>query len=382
MDFEFTPDQSELREAVRSTLDGVCPPSLVRAAYKRGETGADLWKQLVALDWPGLAVPEELGGVGLGFVELAIVVEELNRSVAPGPYLSTVTQYLPLVLEAGSGDRRAALVAEVLAGGTGALALAEGAGDWDPAAVRAVAVRAADGWTLHGAKPHVVGAEGADRLAVVARAEGTTGDEGIGVFVVPGSAVSIRPLRVLDPTTPVAEVVLDAVTVDADGVLAAPGAPGAAAAVRRAVEEATTAVALGTVAACRAIFETTVEYAKVREQYGRPIGSFQALKHRMADMYTMVEKASALAYFATLTIAEEHPRRTEAVSLAKAAAGECEHLLVRDGLQLHGGIGFMWESDLHFHLKRAMTGDALFGTGAHHRSLLAAMLGLTPEDAR
>jgi alkylation response protein AidB-like acyl-CoA dehydrogenase len=120
----------------------------------------------------------------------------------------------------------------------------------------------------------------------------------------------------------------------------------------------------------------TLEYAKVREQYGKPIGSFQALKHRLADMYLSVERASSLCYFAALTIAEEDPRRTEAASLAKAAVGECQRLVVGEGLQLHGGIGFTWEHDLHFLLKRAKAGDALFGNAISHRARLAAMLGL------
>ena len=136
------------------------------------------------------------------------------------------------------------------------------------------------------------------------------------------------------------------------------------------------ALALATVGTCRRIFELTLEYAKVREQYERPIGSFQALKHRLADMYLAVERATALGYFAALTIAEDDPRRAEAAALAKAAAGDCQRLLVGDGLQLHGGIGFTWEHDLHFLLKRAKAGDALFGTAAAHRARLARRLGL------
>src|SRR3712207_6733984 len=135
-------------------------------------------------------------------------------------------------------------------------------------------------------------------------------------------------------------------------------------------------MALSTVATCRAIFETTVQYAKDREQFGRPIGSFQALKHRLADMYIALERASALAWFAALTIAEDDDRRRLAVSMAKAAAGDCQRLLVQDGLQLHGGIGFTWEHDLHFLLKRAKAASVLFGTDAHHRARAASLLGL------
>jgi alkylation response protein AidB-like acyl-CoA dehydrogenase len=161
-----------------------------------------------------------------------------------------------------------------------------------------------------------------------------------------------------------------------DRVLAPPGTEGVAEALDRAGQEATVALAASTVGACRVVFERTVEYAMVREQYGRPIGSFQALKHRLADMYLAVERATALCYFAALTIAEEDPRRAEAASMAKAAAGECQALVAQDGLQLHGGIGVTWENDLHFPVKRAITGDALYGNAVHHRARLARMLGL------
>ena len=135
-------------------------------------------------------------------------------------------------------------------------------------------------------------------------------------------------------------------------------------------------MALSTTATSRAIFETTLQYAKDRQQFGRPIGSFQALKHRLADMFLAVERASSLAYFAALTIAEDDDRRAIAASMAKAAAGDCQRLVVGDGLQLHGGIGFTWEHDLHFLLKRAKSGDFLFGTAATHRAELAHRLGL------
>jgi alkylation response protein AidB-like acyl-CoA dehydrogenase len=171
-------------------------------------------------------------------------------------------------------------------------------------------------------------------------------------------------------------VILAGVEVEGERVLVEPGDPAVTRVVERTLQEATTALALSTVATCRAIFEVTLQYAKDREQFGRPIGSFQALKHRLADCYLAVERASSLAYFAALTIAEDDERRAVATAMAKAAAGDCQRLLARDGLQLHGGIGFTWEHDLHFLLKRAKTGDLLFGTAATHRAHLAQLLGL------
>jgi alkylation response protein AidB-like acyl-CoA dehydrogenase len=180
---------------------------------------------------------------------------------------------------------------------------------------------------------------------------------------------------------PLADLVLDGVVVPADRVLAAPGAPGAAEALARAGQEATVALAAVVVGACRSIFERTLDYAKVREQYGRPIGSFQALKHRLADMVLAVERAASLCAFAALTIAEEDARRAEAASMAKAAAGECQRLLAREGIQLHGGIGLTWENDLHFAVKRAIAADALYGGAVAHRAELARMLGLAPDES-
>jgi alkylation response protein AidB-like acyl-CoA dehydrogenase len=372
VDFEYTAEQLELREAARSVLEAACPSSLVRAVFEGGERPAALTERLVALDWAGLAIAEEHGGLGLGYLELGIVVEELGRAVAPTPLLATLTQLVPMLQESGRTERLPDVVGGTL---TGTLAIAEGI-SWRPAEVTTTARPAEGGWLLQGTKDHVLDGATADELVVIARAEGTGGVEGLGAFLVPGAAVVATPRPGPDPTLPLATVLLDGVQVSADRVLLEPGSPGAAAAVHRALEQATTAMALSTVATCRQIFETTLQYAKDRVQFDRPIGSFQAIKHRLADCYLAVEKATALAYFAALTIAEDDPRRASASAMAKAAAGDCQRRLVTDGLQLHGGIGFTWEHDLHFLLKRAMTGDLLFGTAAAHRADLARELGL------
>jgi alkylation response protein AidB-like acyl-CoA dehydrogenase len=307
--------------------------------------------------------------LGLGFLDVGIVVEEMGRVVAPSPLLATVTQFAAAVRAAGSTYG----LSEVAAGHrTGTLAIAE-RGRWEPAAVATAAVPAGSGWRLTGTKSHVLDGATADELVVVARGAG-----GLGLFVVPGPAVTATVPALVDPTMALATVSLDAVEVSGERVLVEPGDPGAEAVVARVLDEATAALCLTTVATCRAIFEATVDYAKVREQFGRPIGSFQALKHRLADCYLAVERASALAYFAALTVAEDDARRPLAVAMAKAAAGDCAELLTRDGLQLHGGIGFTWEHDLHFFLKRAVVGELLFGSASFHRARVAQQLGLCP----
>ena len=372
MDFEFTDDQLALRDNARAVLDAACPPALVRAVYDSTGDGTALWRQLVALDWPALGIAEEHGGLGFGPLEVGIVVEELGRSVAPSPFLATVTQLVPMMQETGS----TALLADVAAGTcTGTVAFAED-GVWRLDAVAATARPSGSGWVLHGVKTHVLDGAGTDWLALVARLPGSAGRDGLGVLLVPGGAVKAMPTTVIDPTLPVATVTFDGVTVGADAVVVEPGDPAAAGMIERAWQQAVTAMALSTTATCRHIFEMTLQYAKDREQFGRPIGSFQAIKHRLADVYLAVERAASLAYFAALTIAEDDPRRAVAASMAKAAAGECQRLVVRDGLQLHGGIGFTWEHDLHFLLKRAAAGDLLLGTAASHRAQLAQLLGL------
>jgi alkylation response protein AidB-like acyl-CoA dehydrogenase len=318
----------------------------------------------------------------MGFVAVALLAEELGRAVVPGPLLATVSQFVPVLREVGAGADRggpvADLLARVAAGEiTGTVALAED-GRWEHAAVGATARELAGGWALAGAKCAVLDGAAADELLVVARTAGSAGPDGLGVFVVPRADLAVTPRTVVDPTLPVADLGLDGVIVPADRVLAVPGAPGVAAALDRAGQEATVALACAVVGACRVVFERTLDYAKVREQYGRPIGSFQALKHRLADMYLAVERATSLCYFAALTIAEDDARRAEAASMAKAAAGECEALVAGDGLQLHGGIGVTWENDLHFPVKRAIAAAALYGNAVHHRARLAAMLGLAP----
>jgi alkylation response protein AidB-like acyl-CoA dehydrogenase len=379
MDLELSEDEAALRDNVRAVLTGVSPPAAVRAVYEGKGDAAAVWARMVELHWPALAIPEAHGGLGMGFVEVAIVAEELGRAVAPGPFLATVTQFVPAVREVGAGSALAADLLSRAAEGTmtGTVALAE-SGRWDVAAVGTTATEAGDGWVLHGSKDAVLDGAVADEVLVVARAMGTSGTDGLGVFVVPRSGVTATPRTVVDPTLALADVVLDGVVVPPDRVLAAPGTPGVAAALDRAAQEATVALAASTVGACRTIFETTLAYAKVREQYGRPIGSFQALKHRLADMYLAVERAASLCAFAALTIAEEGPRRAEAASMAKAAAGECQRLVAQDGIQLHGGVGLTWENDLHFPVKRAISGDALYGNAVHHRARLARMLGLMP----
>ena len=376
MHLEFTAEQDELRDGVRTVLAGECPMSLVREVVEKGVTPEALWNRMVELGWPGLTVPESAGGLGMGPVELAVVVEELGRSVAPGPFVPTVTQFAPVVAEAGSPEQRNHFLGAIAAGELrGTMALAEAAGSIDPASVTAIAEPEGSSYVLHGTKAAVVEAATADEIAVVARRPGTEGDDGVGVFVVPRADIGLEAVEPLDPTRSLATLTLEGVRVDTARVLGEPG-PVTVAAIRRAVELAVTALAVESVGTAQAIFDVTLAYAKEREQFGVPIGSFQAIKHKFADMLITLERARATSYFAALTIAEDDDRRALAASMAKAAAGDCAALLAKEGIQILGGIGYTWEHDMHLYVRRVKSNALLLGSAAQHRSRVADLIGL------
>lgn len=380
MELEFTTDQDELRAGIQAMLEREATPSMLRELVSRraedpAATSESLWRHMVELGWPGLTVPESAGGIGLGAVELIVLAEELGRVIAPGPLLPTVSQFVAAVVEAGDPDQQTRLLEPVaISGATGSLAVFE-RGAEDPGLVTATATPTADGFTLDGKKPWVLEGPSVDRLVVVARIPGSTGDEGVGAFVVDTDApgVSVDAIRDFDLTRTAATVTLAAVSVATADTLGRPG-PAVAAAIRRAIETATVALAVETVGVVQKIFDVTLEYAKEREQFGVPIGSFQAIKHKFADMAIIIERARATGYFAALTIAEDDERRAMAISMAKAAAGDAAALVAKEGIQIHGGIGYTWEHDMHVYVRRAKANAAMFGTAATHRARVADQL--------
>ncbi|HSA49906.1 MAG TPA: acyl-CoA dehydrogenase family protein [Yinghuangia sp.] len=322
--FEFDSDQRLWQKTVRSAVAKECPPALVRKVADEGADPAPVWKIYNDLGWTELTDPADS-------VELGIVLEELGRATDPTPYLATMTQFAPL----------APGVAEAGQAGT---ALLDGV----------TARRDGDGWILDGTASFVLDGDRADLFAVV------TGE---GVFVVTADDVTATRTSVFDPLLHVAEVTLTGVRV-ADS--ARTGADP-----ERARHTALTGMAMTTVGACGRILDLTLEHVRNRQQFGVAIGSFQAVKHKAADMHVAIERARALAYYAALTIATDDPRRRVAASMAKAASGECQALVFRHGLQLHGAMGFTWENDLQFALKRAKAGELLLGGTDEHRALIA-----------
>lgn len=322
--FEFDSDQRLWQKTVRSVVARECPPALVREVADAEGNADPPWRAYADLGWLELTDPAES-------VELAIVVEELGRATDPTPYLATMTQFAPLALGA------------VEPGGPGAAAY-EGI----------TAHRDGDGWVLHGTARHVLDGDRAEHVAAVT---------GAGVFVVPAERLTARRIPVFDPVLHVADLNFDAVRVADDARTAADPA--------RARHQALAGMALTMVGSCRRVLELVLDHVGARTQFGVPIGSFQAVQHKAADMHVAIERARALAYYAALTIAADAPDRGIAASMAKAAAGECQSLVFRHGVQLFGGMGFTWENDLQFALKRAKTGELLLGGAAEHRALIA-----------
>jgi alkylation response protein AidB-like acyl-CoA dehydrogenase len=356
VDFELTPEQEELQRVVRDLVDRECPPSLVRAVVEGDDPSPELWKFLVQNDWPGLAVPAAHGGSGATTVELVITLEELGRGADPTPFLATTSLYVPLLLECPPSDA-AKLLGSVCDGGSGTAVFARD---------DVHAERSADGWRITGSAHQVLDGDRADEIAVVAAFEG-----GVGVFVVPGASATAARTRSFDASLHLADVTFDGVNVPAaraatDGDITQ--------GVERAREHAVLAVAAMTVGACQRILEMTLDHVRNRKQFDVPIGSFQAVKHMAVDMYVAVERARALCHFAACAIAEDDERRSLAVSMAKAAAGDAQRLVARHGMQLFGGLGFTWENDLQLFVRRAKSGEHLFGSSAGHRQDVARTL--------
>ncbi|MGI8663674.1 MAG: acyl-CoA dehydrogenase family protein [Acidimicrobiales bacterium] len=369
MQLDFTADQEALRSAVRDVLAKECTAAFVRAHVEhvaRGEpsdAGSSLWRIAVGLDWPALCVAESDGGVGLGVIELAIVAEELGRVIAPGPLSPTICGFVPALRAAGAHDALAAVASGAVPGAVG---LADDGGAYSPGAVRTTASRDGDGWVLGGTKRNVVGAGDAAELAVAVMA-----DDEPALVVVSAASAELTTVRALDATRSVAHVCLDGVRVGAERVHRC-----GADAVVRAAEEIAVADALELIGTCQSIFDTNVAYAKERVQFGVPIGSFQAVKHKLVNMFVAIERARAVGLFAAATIEENDPRRASAAAMAKASAGECSRLVAQDGIQLLGGIGYTWEHDQQLFVKRAKAAEAVHGTAAAHREHIAELLGM------
>jgi len=371
MNFAFTEEQEELRKTVRAFLEAKSPETAVREQMET-DAGYDaaVWGQMgEQLGLQGLAIPEEFGGSGYTFVELGIVLEEQGRALLCAPFFSTVVLAANTLLHSGDDAAKAAHLPGIASGETiASLAFTEPSGKWDESGITTEATAAGDGWSLNGVKSFVLDGHIASLIIVAARTA-----KGVSLFTVAGDAAGLArtALSTMDQTRKQAKLEF------ANTPATLLGTEGEGWAVLSTVLDlAAVGLAAEQVGGAQKVLEQAVEYAKVRVQFGRPIGSFQAIKHKCADMLLEVESAKSAAYYGMWCAAEQNDELPSVASLAKAYCSEAYFHATAENIQIHGGIGFTWEHPAHLYFKRAKSSELLFGDPTYHRELLAQRIGL------
>jgi alkylation response protein AidB-like acyl-CoA dehydrogenase len=371
MNFGFSEEQDELRKMVRRFLEEKSPESEVRRLMATSE-GYDpaVWAQMAnELALQGLGIPEEYGGQGYGPVELYVVFEEMGAALLCSPYFSTVALAANALLLVGDEQSKNDYLPSIASGETIAtVALTDDAGRWDLATTSTTATREGEGFVLSGVRNYVTDGSTATLLLVPAMT-----DAGLSLFAVDGDAkgVSRESLATMDQTRKQSRIVFEnapARLVGTDG--------GALAGLESTSQIAAAALAAEQVGGAQRVLDSSVEYAKNRVQFGRPIGSFQAIKHKCADMLLDVESAKSAAYYAAWAAQERNDELPIAASLAKSFCSEAYFHCAAENIQIHGGIGFTWEHPAHLYFKRAKSSELFLGDPAYHRELLAQRLGI------
>jgi alkylation response protein AidB-like acyl-CoA dehydrogenase len=379
MDFGFSQEQELLRATARKFFENECPSTFVRErmAEPAGVTD-DFWSKLAEQGWLGLVYPEQYGGAGLGFVDLTVLMEEMGRVVMPGPFFSTTILAGLAILEAGSAAQKERWLTKIAGGEAKAtLAWTEPSARWDAAGVTTTARAADGGWVLSGTKLFVPDAHLADVLVVVARTRETPrAEDGVSLFLVEKGApgLEVKLLPTMDQTRKLCEVSLREVRVSGDALLGP--RDGGWGPLTRVTERATVALCAEMCGGAQRVLEMTTEYAKIRVAFGKPIGSYQGVKHRAADMLVDVENAKSLTYYAAWAVDENATEAALASSMAKAYVSDAYRKVSGAGIQLHGGIGFTWEHDLHLYFKRAKASEFTFGDATYHREKVAQLIHL------
>jgi alkylation response protein AidB-like acyl-CoA dehydrogenase len=378
MNFGFNEEQELLRNTARKFFENECGSETVRRLMETPEgISAELWKKLAEQGWLGLIYPEQYDGTGLGLVDLVVLMEEMGRAVAPGPYFSTVLLGGLAILEAGGDAQKKEWLPRIAAGDKRvALAWMEPSAQLGPAGVTLTAVKRGETFTLSGTKLFVHDAHTADALVVAARTRPGAGADGVSLFLLPKGTkgLEVTLLPTMDQTRKLCEVACSDVTVGADALLGAAGAGWAP--LSRVLDRATVALCAEMCGGAQKVLDMTVEYAKIRQAFGRPIGSYQGVKHRAADMLVDVENSKSITYYAAWALDENSPEAPLAVSMAKAYVSDAYRRVAAGGIQLHGGIGFTWEHDLHLYFKRAKSSEFTFGDATYHREKVAQLISL------
>jgi len=370
MNFGFTEEQELLRAEVRKFLDQNCPLDEVRKLSESPEGfGRPLWNRIAELGWVGLTFPEAHGGVGLGWVDLVVVLEETGRSLFPSPLVSTVLTGAALV-QAGSDAQREQWLPQLAAGtAIGALAVQEGA-DADPAGIVLEGTPDGDGFRLSGEKRLVMDAPSADFYLVAFRAGGGSC---LGLVPRDAAGLTVEAHTTVDLTQRMGRLRLDGVAVPRAALVGEAG--GAGPLLERLFDCGATAITAEMVGAAEAALDLTVGYAKQRIQFGQPIGRFQAVKHPLAEAYVDIESFRSLCYWAAWQLDRDPGAASLAVSRAKALASETFPRIGIETVGLHGGIGYTWEYDAHLYLKRAEWSRPAFGDADWHYERIFRLAG-------
>jgi alkylation response protein AidB-like acyl-CoA dehydrogenase len=371
MNFAFTEEQEELRRTVRAFLENKSSEEAVRELMET-EQGYDeaVWTQMAEqMGLQGLHIPEEYGGSGFSYVELGIVLEEMGRALLCAPFFSSVVLAANTLLQSGDDDAKKTYLPGIASGETIAtLAYTEPSGKWDESGITMEATRSGDGYTLSGEKSFVLDGHTANLIIVAAKT-----DAGTSLFAVDGDADGLirTPLSTMDQTRKQAKLELSNVPATLIGD------EGAGWDVLQTVLDlAAVSLAAEQVGGAQFVLDMAVDYAKVRVQFGRPIGSFQAIKHKCADMLLEVESAKSAAYYGMWCAAEMNDELPSTASLAKAYCSEAYFHAAAENIQIHGGIGFTWEHPAHLYFKRAKSSELLFGDPTYHREQLAQRIGI------
>jgi alkylation response protein AidB-like acyl-CoA dehydrogenase len=374
--FVHDEEQKLIRESARSVLSARAASDALSAALREpGGFDTALWRTFGELGWTGLAIPQAYGGAGLGWVELCLLQEEQGRRLVPSPFFSTCALAAPLIAAAGDEAQRRALLPRIAAGElTIACALTGTEGRPPGDGVSVLLESRGEEFTLSGVADFVIHADSAELLVVLARASvsPSQGAGGLSVAVIPAASagLSIHPHVMLDLTRPMARIELDGVNVSREQLLGDPGS--AASAVEAALDLARIALASEALGGAERVLEMTTDYVKERVQFGRPVGSFQAVKHRLADMMIEVEAAKSAAWYAACVADERHEELAEAAAIAKSYCCDAFFDCAANAIQLHGGIGFTWEHEVHRYFKRARATMTLLGSPAWQRERLTS----------
>ncbi len=380
MEFAFNQEQKELRRSARAFLRDHSSGEQVRQAMD-SDLGydTDVWERIANdLGWPALTIPEAYGGYGLGQVELAVLMEEMGAVLLCSPFFSSVCLAANALIVGGSEEQKTQYLPTIASGATLAtLALGEAGGQaWTAGAVQATARPEGGDFILEGTKTCVPDGHTASLFLIAARSPGSRGEEGISLFVVPADSdgLKVNALATMDQTRRQAEVSLGAVRVPASSLLGQQGQGWGV--IGPTLSLATVALSAEQVGGAQACLDMTVAYAKERRQFGRAIGSFQAIKHKLADMMVSVESARSASYYTAWAASQGSPELSQLASLAKAYCSDAYFNCAAESIQIHGGVGFTWEYDVHLYFKRAKSSESLLGDAPYHRELVARSMGL------